>query len=386
MSSSSGELTSGERERLTDEREHLLASLDDLDAERAAGDIDEADFRTLHDDYTARAAQLTRARDAGVVRRRAAAGGSGGRRLAWIGVVLVVALGAAWAMAEFSGARGRGETASGEIRQSTTSLLADAAAAFGAGDSERSIELYDEVLDLQPTNVEALTYRGWVKYQLGDTTAAEVDFAEAVAFDPDYADVRVFTAVAALDAGAFEVAAAELDAFDDADPTAIARQLVQQRQLRERIATGRVLDVIESAEGIPDFPAAGVALEEAQLAGEILLQLEQPTNALITFDGILASEPDNAPAMAWRGWTLAITAESGAEALWPEAERWLAAAVDADPSYPDARVFRAFVFRRLDRIDEARAELVAFDSLAEQPDDMLALVDDFGLREAVGLG
>jgi len=149
--------------------------------------------------------------------------------------------------------------------------------------------------------------------------------------------------------------------------------------------TARVLAVLEATDGVPDFSAAGVSIDDAQLAGEVLLQLEQPTDALVTFDGILASDPGYAPAMAWRGWTLAVTAESGAEALWPEAERWLALSVEADPEYPDARVFRAFVFRRLDRLDEAREELAAFDAIDDQPADMVRLLDDFGLREALGL-
>ena len=75
-------------------------------------------------------------------------------------------------MIAFSGARGSGETASGQIRQSTVTLLADAAEAFSTGDVDRSIDLYGEVLDLQPTNVEARTYRGWIRYQQGETDLA----------------------------------------------------------------------------------------------------------------------------------------------------------------------------------------------------------------------
>ena len=43
----------GELER---ERDFLLKSLDDLETERAAGNIDDASYAELHDDYTARAA------------------------------------------------------------------------------------------------------------------------------------------------------------------------------------------------------------------------------------------------------------------------------------------------------------------------------------------
>ena len=54
------------RDRYEDERSFLLRSLADLEAERADGNIDDDTYRLLHDDYTARAAALIRARDLGV--------------------------------------------------------------------------------------------------------------------------------------------------------------------------------------------------------------------------------------------------------------------------------------------------------------------------------
>ena len=56
--------TGGELESLEEERDFLLRSLADLDAEHQAGDIDERDYRTLTDDYTARAAAVLHAIDA----------------------------------------------------------------------------------------------------------------------------------------------------------------------------------------------------------------------------------------------------------------------------------------------------------------------------------
>jgi hypothetical protein len=46
---------------LGEERDFLLSSLRDLEAERDAGDIDDVDFETLRDDYTVRTAQVLRA-------------------------------------------------------------------------------------------------------------------------------------------------------------------------------------------------------------------------------------------------------------------------------------------------------------------------------------
>lgn len=380
---SAGALTPSERQRLTDEREHLLASLDDLDAELAAGDIDQLDFDALRDDHTARAAQISRALDGAAIKRTARSSTPRSSQLRWlVGVVVVAAL-ASWAMVEFSGARGDGETASGEIRLSTASLLSDAAAAFGQGDAQRSIELYGEVLEISPTNVEALTYRGWIQYQTGDVEAAKADFEEAVAFDAEYGDVRVFRSIVALDEARYEDASAELAAFDASNPTAIAQNLVRQRQVRERIGVARMAELLDETDGLPDLVANNVGLAEAQLSGELFVQLEDPERAIRSFDAVLEVEPENADALAWHGWTLALLAESGADALFSDAEEWLQRAVDADPDAADARVFRAFIFNRLDRQEEARVELAAFDAIADPPADMVALIDQFGLREAL---
>jgi len=381
-------LTKAERARFVDERDHLLASLDDLDAEFAAGDIDEVDYTTLKDDYTARTAKLTRALDGAKVTRVAAERSPIAGRLAWFAGVLAIAALAAWAMVQFSGARGTSETASGDIRQSTVSLLNVAAAEFGQGNVDKAIELYGEVLEIEPTNVEALTYRGWIQYQSGDDDAARADFDDAVAFDPEYADVRVFRSIVALDAGDFDTAAAEIAQFDASNPTAIARSLVEQRQVRERIGVARMAQLLESTaspEDIPNLAAAGVSVAEAQLAGELFVELEEPLRALRSFDAVSAVEPNNADALAWHGWTLALLAESGQQDLFPSAIEWLDRAIEADGEAADARVFRAFVFNRLDRTEEARAELAVFDGLPadRQPADMIALIDQFGLRDAL---
>lgn len=377
-------LSEVERDRLRTERDHLLESLDDLDAEFSAGDLDELDYETLRDDYTARTARITRALDGARVKRTKRSSPVS-QKLVWAAGVIALAGFASWAMVLFSGARGSSDVASGEIRQSTVTLLSDAAEAFGTGDVDRSIEIYGEVLELQPTNVEARTYRGWIRYQQGDADQAEADFDEVVAIDPEYSDVRVFRAIMALDAQDFDAASEEIAAFDASNPTPVAQQLVAQRQVRERIGVARMAQLLDSTEGVPDLAAAGVSVEEAQLAGELFVELQDPALATRSFDAVLAVEPANADALAWQGWTLALLAQSGVEELFDDAISWFDEAVEADPQAADARVFRAFVFNRLERVDEARDELAVFDSLAEQPADMVALIEQFGLREALAV-
>ena len=50
---------------LEEERAFLLRSLDDLDRERDAGDLDEHDYVKLRDGYTARATAVLRELEAG---------------------------------------------------------------------------------------------------------------------------------------------------------------------------------------------------------------------------------------------------------------------------------------------------------------------------------
>jgi hypothetical protein len=53
---------------LEDERDFLLRSLDDLDSELVAGNIDPDTYRVLHDDYTARASAVIKSIEDGVTR------------------------------------------------------------------------------------------------------------------------------------------------------------------------------------------------------------------------------------------------------------------------------------------------------------------------------
>ena len=76
---------------LEEERDFLLRSLDDLEEEYAAGDVEEDDYRALRDDYTQRAATVLRS----IEQRRAARAAATSRRrsparvLAWGAGVLV---------------------------------------------------------------------------------------------------------------------------------------------------------------------------------------------------------------------------------------------------------------------------------------------------------
>jgi hypothetical protein len=186
---------------LEDERRFLLASLTDLEREHEAGDIDDGDYATLKDGYTARAAAVLRAIDEGRRARPPGPQRQWGRIAAAMGALAVVALGLGLLVAHFAGQRLPGQTVSGGIAEDTNSRLAQARALLGT-DPARSLLLYEAVKEVDPDNVEATTYLGWLlSIQAANTGSADsIAQAEgllddAIALDPQRADAHCFKAV-----------------------------------------------------------------------------------------------------------------------------------------------------------------------------------------------
>jgi tetratricopeptide (TPR) repeat protein len=222
-------------EALEEERDFLLRSLDDLERELAAGDVDEHDYRALKDDYTARAARTIRAIQ--LHRARARATRTRGTR-SWRRLVGTVAAVAAFAVlagvlvAQASGRREADDPLTGEIRQTTRAQLAEALSLAGEGRYDEAIGVYDDLLDEQPDNVEALTYRGWAQFLSGDSAGVESLIAATEA-DPEYPDTHAFLAIILERAGRTEAALAELERLDALDPPPVVLQMVAP--LRERL-------------------------------------------------------------------------------------------------------------------------------------------------------
>ena len=247
---------------LEEERDFLLRSLEDLEREHAAGDVDDSDFEELKDDYTARAAAAIRA-----IEDRTAAVKSLRPQRNWqrtaLGLVLVgaLAVGASWLVFRNAGTRAPGQGLTGDIRQDSSNLIlqaqgltGQAQASLQAGDStkalkqfESAVQAYDKALEISPENVQAMTYRGWVLHTIAlssePSVAAEFDrqaleyLDEAIAIDPLYSDARVFRAILERNAGEFGAAKADLDAID---MNAIPMYMIKMvNSLREDVAAGR---------------------------------------------------------------------------------------------------------------------------------------------------
>lgn len=224
---------------LEEERDFLLRSLEDLEREHDAGDIDEVDYVALKDDYTARAAETIRAIEHRGRVVRAARRPRDWKRTALVLVVVgVLAVGAGWVVFRDSGTRAPGQGLTGDARQDSANLIlqaqgltGQAQAALQAGDPAKAVKLfetavqtYGKALEISPQNVQAMTYRAWVLHTVAINTeasaAAQLDaqalegLDEAIAIDPTYSDARVFRAILERNAGQWAAAQADLDAID----------------------------------------------------------------------------------------------------------------------------------------------------------------------------
>jgi tetratricopeptide (TPR) repeat protein len=184
---------SGWRRELEDRRGFLLRSIEDLDAERAAGDISEDDYRALRDRYVARAAEVLRALEDGPGEAPAAHPEDGPdgtpavpaaaedaasaptrrrrRRILLGGAVALFAAAAVVLVVAEVTARLPGQTATGSIALSHTQqlqrTLAQAQVLESEGKDSQALALYHQVLRQDPTQEQALAESGWLEFEAG---------------------------------------------------------------------------------------------------------------------------------------------------------------------------------------------------------------------------
>lgn len=201
-------------ESLVDQRTFLLQSLRDLEAEFKAGDLDLDDYNSLRSDYVARTAQVLKELESpqsnvihsstSSIRENAKSTKRARQTVITLLLVLTVATGTGWLVAQQSGQRLSGQSLSGGIEDSTASLLSRARATNFV-DPQAAIELYSQVLGLDPDNVEALTYRAWLLALIARGAGSEIkqlaflsassDLERAIKIDANYPDAHCFLGI-----------------------------------------------------------------------------------------------------------------------------------------------------------------------------------------------
>jgi hypothetical protein len=116
------------------------------------------------------------------------------------------------------------------------------------------------------------------------------------------------------------------------------------------------------------------------------LQTSDPATAADLYARVLDDEPDNAEALAYRGWTLALSVigvedADAAQATLDESVQSLVAAIDVDPTYPDPFCFLGIVQYRFFADPDSALPFIEGCLAAGPPADVRSLVE--GLREQV---
>lgn len=248
---------------LEEERRFLLRSLADLDREYASGDVVDDDYRELRDGYTVRAAATLRAIESGraaLVPRPP----TDWRRRVLVGAVVLAAIaGVWWALSASSAQRLPGQQITGLDPRDATQVLLSEARSVQVANPLAAVALYDQVLEAEPDNVEALTYRGWtlalssvgmedeaaVDEVLGDAIGSLVAAIEA---DRAYPDPYCFLGIIEYRfLGAAETALPFVEGCLSAGPPADVRGLVEglRVQIRDELGLDPVSD---SPSTVPD--------------------------------------------------------------------------------------------------------------------------------------
>ena len=220
-------------EDLVVEREFLLASIQDLEAEHATGTLGEEDYSELRNRYVRRAAEVLRAIEAAGVeppehngerrprrpgRVRARLATRRARRFLLIGATICFAAVVAILAASMAGVRLPGQTPTGSVSlsvaQTVRTELTQAAVLSSEGQVTEALALYGKVLAVAPEQPEALAYRGWLVRLTGLAghdaqlvRTGDASLARAVVVAPRYADARALDGVALLEDGGHLAAA-----------------------------------------------------------------------------------------------------------------------------------------------------------------------------------
>src|SRR4030095_10897751 len=85
--------------------------------------------------------------------------------------------------------------ASGDPARGASENIARADQLMSEDKLEDAIVAYSKALESQPSNVRALTYRGWLYFQTDDLAKAWTDLDAAVRLDAKFPDAHVFRSI-----------------------------------------------------------------------------------------------------------------------------------------------------------------------------------------------
>ena len=328
------------------EKDFLLKSLDDLDSELAKGDLTEKDYAQLSRNYKRRLIKLTKQETRSIKESKLQ-----NVKKTWFTVtfLVVLALISGIAIANSSGERTGSETITGSIRKSTVTKLQEAQKLLSDSDKwDEAISIYDEVLQDQPSNAEALTYRAWLRYRTGEDSDPQIrDWREVRILNPEFADAIVFLTIALSDESRFSEALIELQELQELEITSQLRSVLDSQGLIGKVYAESKYDLLQNFEQ-PLLNELEMNTRIALEAANYLLQsdkAQRSVSALKLFRAILEDDPTNPEALSRQALLLAQT---GDVALYQRAVSQINFAVNQNPTNIEVLLTRAILISGTD--------------------------------------
>ena len=373
MTENSDEGETSDSNFAAEQKEFLLKSLHELDQEFENGNLSLEDHEMLVRRYTRELANVTEAKkvvDSGSEPKK----GYRTKALVWsLGIVLLGAA-AGITISQTSGARSSGESITGSIRKSVSSQISEAQMLLGNRDRwGEAIEIFDDVLETQPSNVEALTYRAWLNYQSGGEVSAQIKaWEEVLLIEPRYSDALVFLSISLSNEGRYDEASLYLDQLRSNPVREDILAIVQQRGLYGEVYGEALYPTI--------VDISKPTLEELQLEAEIGLEVanylllsekdERTVSAIKIYRAIIMDFPSHPEALSREALLLAQT---GDQDLFAKAIDQMNFAVAENPNNVEALLSRATVLAEFDQegacndLESINEILAAGDQSAEEP-------------------
>ena len=328
---------------VAEQKEFLLKSLQELDQELESGNLSSDDHDMLVRRYTRELADITESEKAASSGQQPKKGYRTKALLWSLGVVLLGVV-AGITVSQTSGDRSEGESITGSIRKSVNTQISEAQMLLGNRDRwGEAIEIFDQVLEVQPSNLEAMTYRSWLNYQSGaDADIQIAAWEEVLVLEPSYPDALVFISIALSNEGRHSQAATYLDELRSSPVREDILGIVQQRGLYGEVyGEARYPTILEKPEP---------TLEDLQLEPDIGLEAanylllsdkdERTVSAIKIYRAIIADFPTHPEALSREALLLWQT---GNTTLLDRAVDQLNLAVLENPNNLEALLSRATV-------------------------------------------
>jgi|TARA_B100001094_G_scaffold108670_2_gene104619 Flp pilus assembly protein TadD len=338
------------------EKIFLLKSLDDLDEELANGDISQKDYLQLTQNYKRRLVRLSK-REQNANKESKLQNG----KKTWVTIIFLIALASisGLAIANSSGERSNSESLTGSLRESTISKLQQAQQLLGDSASwSAAISLYDEVLEEQPSNVEAITYRAWLNYRQGNEIQPLIEeWNEVRILNPNFADAIVFLTIALADELRFPEALTQLQELQKIDVGLQLESVIESQGLYGRVYAEAKYSILRESNQ-PSLDDLEMNISVALQSANYLLQSEKQqrsVSALKLFRAVLAANPSNPEALSREA---LLMAQTGDPELFERAINQVNIAVQENPQNIEALLTRATLLAGID-LQTACGDLVS---------------------------